>query len=69
MKCRLFKIIFLTIIIAFLFIPNLKAKALDEIQNYTIKVDPRQDGTLDMKYHIEWRVLDSTTEGPLSWYK
>lgn len=27
------------------------------------------DGTLDIKYDITWKVLDSTTEGPLSWVK
>ena len=40
---------------------------LDEIQDYTICVDMRNDGTMDIKYHIEWKVLDSTSEGPLSW--
>jgi len=40
---------------------------LDEIQEYTICVDMRNDGTMDIKYHIEWKVLDSTSEGPLSW--
>ena len=45
------------------------AKELDEIQDYEIKVDVRDDGTLDMVYHIEWKVLDSTSEGPLEWVK
>ena len=45
------------------------AKELDEIQDYEIKVDLREDGTLDMVYHIEWQVLDSTSEGPLEWVK
>lgn len=45
------------------------AKELDEIQDYEIKVDVREDGTLDMVYHIEWKVLDSTSEGPLEWVK
>lgn len=47
----------------------LTADGLDEITNYTITVLPRDDGTLDMKYHIEWKVLDSTSEGPLEWVK
>lgn len=47
----------------------LTADGLDEITNYTITVNPRNDGTLDMKYHIEWKVLDSTSEGPLEWVK
>lgn len=42
---------------------------LDEIQNYTIQVDMRPDGTMDIKYHIVWKVLDDTSEVPLSWVK
>ena len=45
------------------------AKDLDEIQKYYITVDTRNDGTLDMTYEIEWKVLDSTSEGPLEWVK
>ena len=45
------------------------AAPLDEIQDYTIQVDMRTDGTLDIKYHIEWKVLDDTSDGPLSWVK
>ncbi len=43
--------------------------ALDEIQNYVIKVEMRSDGTMDIYYHLEWKVLDDTSEGPLSWVK
>lgn len=42
---------------------------LDEIQDYTIKVNPTPDGTLDITYNITWKVLDSTSEGPLTWVK
>lgn len=42
---------------------------LDEIQDYIIKIDMREDGTMDIVYHIEWKVLDSTSEGPLEWVK
>lgn len=55
-----------------LLIPTTRAQAsgpLDEIKNYTITVDPRQDGTLDMTYHFDWLVLDSSSEGPLTWVK
>jgi hypothetical protein len=45
------------------------AAPLDEIQNYEITVDVRQDGTLDMHYSIRWKVLNSTSEGPLEWVK
>lgn len=44
-------------------------KVLDEIQNYDVKVEMRSDGTMDINYHIEWKVLDDTSEGPLSWVK
>ena len=40
---------------------------LDEIVDYTITVDVNDDATLNMEYHIEWKVLDSTSEGPLTW--
>ena len=42
---------------------------LDESQEYTIQVDMRKDGTMDIKYHLDWKVLDDTSEGPLSWVK
>lgn len=50
-------------------IPVLAASSnLDEILNYEIKVDVRQDGTLDIRYAIDWKVLDDKkgTE-PVSW--
>ena len=45
------------------------AKDLDEIQKYYVTVDTRKDGTLDMTYYFEWKVLDSVSEGPLEWVK
>lgn len=42
---------------------------LDEIEQYTITSNVREDGTLDLKYYIEWKVLDSESEGPLEWVK
>lgn len=52
---------------------NIKVNAysndLDRIELYEITVDPRDDGTLDIDFNIRWRVLDSTSEGPLSWVK
>ena len=46
-----------------------QAKDLDEILNYTITVDVNEDATLHMVYHIDWKVLDSDSEGPLEWVK
>ena len=42
---------------------------LDEILDYEITVDVNEDATLTMFYHIEWKVLDSKSEGPLEWVK
>ena len=42
---------------------------LDRIDYYEIKIDPRVDGTLDMKYKITWTVLNDKSEGPLTWIK
>ncbi len=50
-------------------IPTKAAEALDEIKSYVITVDMRQDGTMDIKYHLDWTVLNDTAEGPLTWVK
>lgn len=49
--------------------PAQASAALDEIKYYEIKVDMRGDGTMDIKYHLDWTVLDDTSEGPLTWVK
>lgn len=63
---KIFLVIFVFILVI-LFNNTCLAKDLDQINKYYITVDPRNDGTLDMSYHIEWEVLDSTSEGPLTW--
>ena len=47
------------------------AKPIDEIQVYQIVVDVNDDASLDMKYHIEWLVLDSSSAvgGPVDWVR
>ena len=45
------------------------ARDLDQILDYEIVVDNYDDGSLDIHYHIEWEVLDSTSEGALNWIK
>lgn len=63
-------LISLLIFLAILLFSNIcMAKNLDVINDYTITVNPRDNGTLDMTYHIEWKVLDSVSEGPLEWVK
>lgn len=66
------KYVFFIILFAFaIFLsicPNCFATDLDEIINYEVVVEPRMnDGSLDITYQIIWKVLDSTTEGPLEW--
>lgn len=46
---------------------SLQAKPLDEILNYDITVTPCEDASVDLLYHIDWKVLDSDSEGPLEW--
>ncbi len=50
-------------------IPALAKKPLDEILDYQITINMRTDGTMDMRYDITWKVLDSKTDGPLEWVK
>lgn len=40
---------------------------LDEILRYDITAAPQQDGSLALTAEIDWKVLDSTSEGPLEW--
>lgn len=67
MKKILFFLSFLICLIPFTVKAN--SAQLDEILNYSITVHPRDDGTLDMEYQISWKVLDSSSEGPLEWVK
>ena len=45
------------------------ATKTDEVVNYEITVDVNEDATLNMLYHIEWKVLDSDIYGPVTWLK
>ena len=47
--------------------PKAHAQDLDEILLYQVTVDVNEDATLHIVYHIDWKVLDSSSEGPLSW--
>ena len=69
MKRKIIITIFFAIIAIFMITCKCEAVDLDEIISYTTIVSPRDDGTLDIKYNIKWKVLDSTTEGPLEWVK
>ena len=43
------------------------AEATDEIEHFIITVDVQEDASLQMTYHIDWKVLDDDTYGPLEW--
>ena len=43
------------------------AEATDEIEHFIITVDVQEDASLQMTYHIDWKVLDDDTYGPLKW--
>ncbi len=46
-----------------------KAENLDEILQYDITADVNDDATVNLRYHVVWKVLDSDSEGPLEWVK
>ena len=61
------KLLLLFIVFLFLILCHTTSFAdTDVINDYTIKINTRNDGTLDMYYHIEWEVLDDSTVGPLT---
>ncbi len=75
MKKRIVSLVFIVIIVFSLSSICVFANSdysyndLDYIDLYEIWVNPRKDGSLDMEYHIVWTVLDSYSDGPLSWVK
>lgn len=46
---------------------NAQAKTLDEILDYEVQADLYENAAVNLHYHIEWKVLDSSSEGPLEW--
>lgn len=70
MKKRILAIILAVALLFSLLPASVNAEEpLDEIQAYHIKVHMRPDGTMDIRYRIEWKVLDDKSEGPLTWVK
>lgn len=62
--------IFLSLLLCAILLPLFSTPALadlDEILRYEVAVSVNDDATLSMVYHIDWMVLDSTSDGPLSW--
>ncbi|MBP5343204.1 hypothetical protein J6Y73_04690 [bacterium] len=70
---KLLIILFLLLFTSLLLPVSIKADepsyVLDIINEYNITIDPLSDGTLNIKYHINWTVLDDEIEGPLTWVK
>lgn len=62
-------VVLIMVLISPMFTSTVQAKDLDYIHEYTITADVQEDGKVKMKYHIEWEVLDSKSEGPLEWVK
>ena len=42
---------------------------LDEIQLYEVNAQMQPDGTMNNTYHIKWKVLNDSREGPLTWVR
>lgn len=60
----------LTTLIVGLFVCGFSLSAYaytDEILDYSITADVNDDATVDLYYHISWKVLDSDSLGPLDW--
>ena len=56
------------VILLVLFMATVPASAdTDEILNFTITVDVNEDASLNMVYHIDWKVLDEDEYGKLDW--
>ncbi|MDO4187695.1 MAG: hypothetical protein Q4D29_01780 [Lachnospiraceae bacterium] len=51
----------------FVYARPVSAKILDEILDYQITADVNEDATVNIRYDITWKVLDSKSEGPLEW--
>ncbi|MBO4824615.1 MAG: hypothetical protein J5487_04380, partial [Lachnospiraceae bacterium] len=70
MKRRIVALFSILVLLLLTLVPGGRAyasKPLDEILDYEITIDVNEDATLNMHYHIDWKVLDSKSEGPLEW--
>ena len=68
-KAAFRKALLITVLMIAVFLPSFHAfaAATDEILNFTVTVDVNEDASLEMLYHIEWKVLDDEAYGPLEW--
>ena len=49
--------------------PYAESGDYDYIRNYVVTVDPREDGSADITYDIDWQVIDGDATDYLSWVK
>lgn len=49
--------------------PYAESGDMDYIRSYIVTVDPREDGTADITYDIDWQVIDGDATDYLSWVK
>ena len=63
--CSVFAVLFMVLINSH----NVSAKTLDEILSYVVTADVNDDATVNLQYDVSWKVLDSSSEGPLEWSK
>ena len=64
---KLFGLVFALFLVFSLSVASHASGDLDEILNYDIRVEVNSDATLTLTYHVDWKVLDSDSEGPLDW--
>ena len=67
MKKKVLVFIAALLIITMSAVPCFAGKPTDEILNYIITADVNPDGTLNLDYYIEWKVLETAGLGPLEW--
>ena len=49
--------------------PYAESGDMDYIRSYIVTVDPREDGSADITYDIDWQVIDGDKTDYLSWVK
>ena len=64
---RIFLAAVITVLLVLMTVSPAFAQSTDEILNFIIKVDVNDDATLNMTYHIDWKVLDEDQYGKLEW--
>lgn len=64
--------LFVILLFSVCMLPEIRGNAsayLDQIEQETIEVEIQEDGSAVLTYDLDWKVLDSTSEGALTWVK